>query len=102
MAGRPIWEEVQGIQIVLQMTGLVRQREKELSEERTVRLLQGCLTSLGALNGWSTFGEAWQGALPLAAGEFGEGKRDFAAKVREKAARRIGVTVLEGAAADVA
>lgn len=96
----PIWKEVQGIEIAPQMTGLVRQREKELSEERTARLMQGCLTSLGALNGWSTFGEAWQGALPLVAAEFDEGGRDFAAKVREKAAHRIGVTVIDGYAGE--
>lgn len=74
-----IWKDVQGIEIVPQVTGLVRQREKELSEERTLRLMQGCLTSLGALNGWSTLGDAWERALPLVAAQFEEGDRSFVA-----------------------
>ena len=72
------------------------------TKERTLRLMQGCLTSLGALNGWSSFGEAWESALPLVAAQFDEDRRSFPAKVREKASRRIGVTVLDGAAEDVA
>lgn len=58
------------------------------------------MTSLGALNGWSTFGEAWEGALPLVAARFGERGVSFPAKVREKAARRIGVTVIGGYAGE--
>ncbi|MGH7921729.1 MAG: hypothetical protein ACREQM_17570 [Candidatus Dormibacteraceae bacterium] len=98
----PIWEEVRSIEIEPTMIGLIPRREKELSEERTLRLMQGCLTSLGALHGWWGFGEAWDRARPLVAAQFEERGRSFTAMAREKAARRIGVTVLQGAAEDVA
>ena len=84
------------------MTGLVRQREKEFSEEGTLRLLQGCLTSIGALRGWWAFDEAWERPRPLVAAQVEERGRSFSDMAREKAARRIGVTVLDGAGEDVA
>ncbi len=43
-----------------------------------MRLMQEGLTSLGAVNGWSTFSEAWLGALPLVAAQFDEGGRSAA------------------------
>jgi hypothetical protein len=98
----PIWEEVRAIQIVPRMTGLVRTREKELSEERTLRLMQGCLTSLAALHGCWSFAEACERAGPLVAAQFEERGRSFTAMARDKAARRIGVTVLDGGVEDVA
>ncbi len=98
----PIWKQVQAIEIAPQMTGLVRQREKELSEERTLRLLLGCMTSLGALNDWTTFGEAWLGARPLVTAQLEARERSFADLVREKAARRMGVTVLSDSGEDAA
>jgi hypothetical protein len=91
----PIWDEVRAIQIVPRMTGLVRAREKELSEERILRLVQGCLTSLAALHGLWTFAEAWERARRLVAAQFEERGRSFTAMARDKAARPIGVSVLE-------
>jgi hypothetical protein len=98
----PAWDEVRKIEIVPSMTGLVRRREKELSEERTLRLMQGCLTSLAALHGCWTFAEAWERARPLVAAQFEERGRSFAALARDKAARRIGISVLDGDVEDAA
>lgn len=54
------------------------------------------------IHGWWAFGEAWERARPLVVAQFEERGRSFTAMAREGAARRIGVTVLEGAVEDIA
>ena len=61
-----------------------------------MRLMQGCLSSLGALQGWFDFKGAWDGSRALVAAQFEERGRPFSRMVRENAARRLPVTVLEG------
>jgi hypothetical protein len=63
--------------------------------------MQGCLSSLGALRGWYSFEDAWEGSQPLVAAQFEERGRPFGRMVREKAARRLPMTVLEAGARDV-
>jgi DNA-binding Xre family transcriptional regulator len=58
----PIWEDVRAVEIVPRICGLIPKRNQELDEERTLRLMQGCLSSMGALHGWLDFEEAWEGA----------------------------------------
>jgi hypothetical protein len=74
---------------------LIPKRNQELDEERTLRLMQGCLSSLGALHGWYSFDEAWEGSRSLVAGEFEARGRPFARMAREKGARRLPVSVLD-------
>jgi hypothetical protein len=96
----PIWEDVRAVQIVPAICGLIPKRSKELDEERTLRLMQGCLSSLGALRGWFSFEEAWEGSRPLVAAQFDERGRPFPRMVREKASRRLPLSVLEGGTED--
>lgn len=86
-----MWEQVRAIEIVPQMTGLVRQREKELSEQRTLRLMQGCLTSLAALHGCNDFDQAWAMARPLVWEQFEARGRLFAIEVARKLDRVVSV-----------
>jgi hypothetical protein len=63
--------------------------------------MQGCLSSLGALHGWLDFDDAWEGSRLLVAAQFKERGRPFSRMVREKAARRLPLTVLEGGTDDL-
>ena len=97
----PMWEDVRAVEIVPRICGLIPKRNKELDEERTLRLMQDCLSSLGALRGWYSFDEAWEGSRLLVAGQFEARGRPFGRMVHEKAARRLPVGVLEGGASDL-
>jgi hypothetical protein len=96
----PVWEDVRAVEIVPRICGLIPKRNRELDEDRTLRLMQGCLSSLGALRGWFSFEEAWEGSRPLVAAQFDERGRPFARMVREKASHRLPVSVLEGGIED--
>jgi hypothetical protein len=98
----PVWEDVRAVEIVPRVCGVIPTRNKELDEERTLRLMQGCLSSLGALHGWLDFEEAWEGSRPLVAAQFEERGRPFGRMAREKAARRLPLTVLDGGVEDAA
>jgi hypothetical protein len=98
----PVWEDVRAVEIVPRVCGVIPKRNKELDEERTLRLMQGCLSSLGALHGWLDFEEAWEGSRPLVAAQFEERGRPFGRMAREKAARRLPLTVLDGGVEDAA
>jgi hypothetical protein len=87
---------------VPRVCGLIPKRSRELDEERTLRLMQGCLSSLGALHGWLDFDDAWEGSRPLVAAHFEERGRSFSRMVREKATRRLPLTVLDGGAEELA
>jgi hypothetical protein len=83
----PIWERVHGIQIAPGLCGVVRRRIAELQEERTLSLMQGCLTSLAALHGWREFGQAWAMSRPLVSAQFEKRGRPFAVEVARKVDR---------------
>jgi hypothetical protein len=85
----PVWERIQRIEIAPGLCGLVRRRMAELDEERTLSLMQGCLTSLAALYGWREFGQAWAMSRPLVSAQFEHRGRPFAAEVRKKEERRV-------------
>lgn len=97
----PIWEDVRAVEIVPRVCGVIPKRNEELDEERTLRLMQGCLSSLGALHGWLDFDEAWEGSRALVAAQLEERGRPFSRMVRVKAARRLPMTVLEGGAEEL-
>ncbi|MBO0690137.1 MAG: hypothetical protein J2P40_11290 [Candidatus Dormibacteraeota bacterium] len=44
-----IWQDVRAVEMVPMVCGLGPKRNQELDEERTLQLIQGCLSSLGAL-----------------------------------------------------
>jgi hypothetical protein len=87
----PVWERIQRIEIAPGLCGLVRRRMAELHEERTLSLMQGCLTSLAALYGWHEFGQAWAMSRPLVSAQFEKRGRPFRAEVLRKQERVVSV-----------
>jgi hypothetical protein len=87
----PAWECIQRIEIAPGLCGLVRRRMTELDEERTLTLMQGCLSSLAALHGWREFGQAWAMSRPLVSAQFEARGRPFAAEVRRKQERVVSI-----------
>jgi uncharacterized NAD(P)/FAD-binding protein YdhS len=87
----PVWERIQRIEIAPGLCGLVRRRMAELHEERTLSLMQGCLTSLAALYGWLEFGQAWAMTRPLVHAQFEKRGRPFRTEVLRKQERVVSI-----------
>ena len=83
----PVWREVQDIEIVPGVCGLIRRRIEEVNEERVLALMQGCLTTLAALHGWWSFDRAWASAAPLVELYMHQRGRSFLDEVRRKSDR---------------
>jgi hypothetical protein len=80
------WTEVQRV-TVGPGTGARRERVAETSRERTVRFLQGYLTTWGALGDADEIEEVWRTARPAVVRYLREQKRTFRDEVRHKRAR---------------
>jgi hypothetical protein len=80
------WTEVQRV-TVGPGTGAKRERAAETSRERTVRFLQGYLTTWGALGEADEIEEVWRTARPAVVRYLREQKRTFRDEVRHKRAR---------------
>jgi hypothetical protein len=88
----PVWEALQAVRVSPERTGVVRQRVRQVREERVLRLVLGGLTSLAALRGWELLDEALVGVGPELESYLRVRERTFRSEVRRKQARLLDVT----------
>jgi hypothetical protein len=90
----PLWREVQAVRIAPAVSGVVRKRLIQMTEERLVQGLQGYLTSWAALRGSRRLDDTMEAVAPILERYMATRGRTFAAEVQHKRVRLMSVTAL--------
>ncbi len=88
----PVWREVQAVTISPSVSGVVRRRLLQATEERLVQGLQGYLSSWAALRDGRHLDRTLEAVRPILERYLASRGRSFAGEVRRKRARLMSVT----------